>query len=62
MRKHLNLYANIRPAKIVAERQLKLSSLKDDVVRGVNIITLRENVGGIYFGKKQEPDSSATKG
>lgn len=62
MRKHLNLYANVRPAKIVSERQLQLSSLKDDVVRGVNIITLRENAGGIYFGKKQEPDQHALKG
>lgn len=62
MRKHLNLYANVRPARIVAERQLQLSSLKDDVVRGVNIITLRENAGGIYFGRKQEPDSQAMKG
>ncbi|SPO31339.1 probable LEU2 - beta-isopropyl-malate dehydrogenase [Ustilago trichophora] len=61
MRKHLNLYANVRPAKIISERQLKLSSLKDDVVRGVNIITLRENAGGIYFGKKQEPDQHAMK-
>ncbi len=62
LRKHLNLYANIRPAKIVSERQLQLSSLKDNVVRGVNIITLRENAGGIYFGKKEEPDSQAMKG
>ncbi|SPO48246.1 probable LEU2 - beta-isopropyl-malate dehydrogenase [Moesziomyces antarcticus] len=61
MRKHLSLYANVRPARIVAERQLQLSSLKDDVVRGVNIITLRENAGGIYFGRKQEPDSQALK-
>ncbi|EST08400.2 Isopropylmalate dehydrogenase-like domain protein [Kalmanozyma brasiliensis GHG001] len=61
MRKHLNLFANVRPAKIIAERQLKLSSLKDEVVRGVNIITLRENAGGIYFGKKQEPDQHAMK-
>lgn len=62
LRKHLNLYANIRPAKIVAERQLQLSSLKEDVARGVNIITLRENAGGIYFGRKQEPDQQAMKG
>ncbi len=62
MRKHLNLFANVRPAKIISERQLKLSSLKDDVVRGVNLITLRENAGGIYFGKKQEPDQHAMKG
>lgn len=62
MRKHLNLFANVRPAKIISERQLKLSSLKDDVVRGVNIITLRENAGGIYFGKKQEPDQHAMRG
>lgn len=61
MRKHLNLYANVRPAKIISERQLKLSSLKQDVVRGVTIITLRENAGGIYFGEKQEPDQHATK-
>ncbi|CCF50401.1 putative LEU2 - beta-isopropyl-malate dehydrogenase [Ustilago hordei] len=61
LRKHLNLYANVRPAKIISERQLQLSSLKDEVVRGVNIITLRENVGGIYFGKKEEPDQHAMK-
>ncbi|KIS66611.1 putative beta-isopropyl-malate dehydrogenase [Mycosarcoma maydis] len=61
MRKHLNLYANVRPAKIISERQLELSSLKEHVVRGVNIITLRENAGGIYFGRKQEPDPLAHK-
>ncbi|PWZ03875.1 putative LEU2-beta-isopropyl-malate dehydrogenase [Testicularia cyperi] len=61
MRKHLNLYANVRPAKIVAEKQLQLSSLKEDVARGVNIITLRENVGGIYFGKKEEPGKEALR-
>ena len=62
MRRHLNLYANVRPAKVISERQLELSSLKQDVVRGVNIITLRENAGGIYFGKKQEPDQNAAMG
>lgn len=62
MRKHLNLYANVRPAKIISQRQLRLSSLKEDVVRGVSIITLRENAGGIYFGKKQEPDEHALRG
>ncbi|PWN49408.1 putative LEU2-beta-isopropyl-malate dehydrogenase [Violaceomyces palustris] len=59
LRRHLNLFANVRPAKVISESQLAFSSLKPERVEGVDIITLRENVGGIYFGPKVEPGPDA---
>lgn len=49
LRKNLGLYANIRPAKIYSAL-LDASTLKQDVVEGVDIVVVRELTGGIYFG------------
>ncbi len=50
LRKELDLYANIRPAK--AFNALKnASSLKSEIIEGMDIIVLRELTGGIYFGE-----------
>ena len=53
LRKGLGLFANIRPVKMY-EFLADSTTLKADVVRGVDMIVLRELTGGIYFGKPQK--------
>jgi len=50
LRKDMQLYANIRPA-ICYPALAESSSLKRDVVEGLDIIILRELTGGVYFGE-----------
>ncbi|MBV8094026.1 MAG: 3-isopropylmalate dehydrogenase [Acetobacteraceae bacterium] len=50
LRKELGLFANLRPA-IVWEPLVGASTLKPDVVRGLNLVIVRESTGGIYFGE-----------
>ena len=50
LRKGLGLYANLRPVKL-HDRLVDSSTLKSEVVRGVDLIVVRELTGGLYFGK-----------
>ncbi len=50
LRKDLGLFANIRPA-ICYPALAASSSLKPEVVEGLDIIILRELTGGVYFGE-----------
>jgi 3-isopropylmalate dehydrogenase len=50
LRKELGVYANLRPA-IVYDELVNASSLKPDIVKGVDIMVVRELIGGIYFGE-----------
>ncbi len=50
LRKDLGLFANIRPA-ICYPALAESSSLKPEVVEGLDIIILRELTGGVYFGE-----------
>jgi 3-isopropylmalate dehydrogenase len=50
LRKELGLFANIRPA-ICYPALADSSSLKRDVVDGLDIVILRELTGGVYFGE-----------
>lgn len=58
IRKELNLYANLRPCNFSSERLLDLSPLKADIVRGTDFTIVRELVGGIYFGQREEDNGS----
>ncbi|MBX7234626.1 MAG: 3-isopropylmalate dehydrogenase [Caldilineales bacterium] len=58
LRKGLNLYANLRPVKIFPQL-LDASSLKADVLAGVDMLVIRELTGGAYFGPRQEGDQEA---
>ncbi len=49
MRAGLGLFANLRPA-IILPQLLSASSLKPEIVEGVDIMVVRELTGGIYFG------------
>jgi 3-isopropylmalate dehydrogenase len=50
LRKDLGLFANIRPA-ICYPALAEASSLKRDVVDGLDIVIMRELTGGVYFGE-----------
>jgi 3-isopropylmalate dehydrogenase len=50
LRAGLNLFANLRPATILPQL-IDASSLKREVVEGVDIMVVRELTGGIYFGE-----------
>ncbi|MFK5937361.1 MAG: 3-isopropylmalate dehydrogenase [Sulfurimonas sp.] len=49
-RKELGVYANLRPA-IVYDELINASSLKPEIIKGVDIMVVRELIGGIYFGE-----------
>ena len=50
IRKELNLFANLRPA-ILFPQLAEASTLKPEVVAGLDIMIVRELTGGIYFGQ-----------
>ena len=53
LRKELGLFANLRPA-ICYPALAEASSLKREVVEGLDIVIVRELTGGVYFGEPKE--------
>jgi len=53
LRKTLNLFANLRPVKAL-EMLAEKSPLRPEVVRGADIIVVRELTGGLYFGQPKK--------
>ncbi|MCZ6553763.1 MAG: 3-isopropylmalate dehydrogenase [SAR324 cluster bacterium] len=50
LRRDLDLFANLRPAKIYGDL-VEASTLKREVVEGADLMVIRELTGGIYFGE-----------
>ncbi len=50
LRKELELFANLRPA-LVFDALIDASTLKPEIVRGLDILIVRELTGGVYFGE-----------
>ncbi|TQV64491.1 MAG: 3-isopropylmalate dehydrogenase [Sulfurovum sp.] len=53
LRSHMGTFANLRPA-VVYDELVNASTLKAEVVQGVDIMVVRELTGGIYFGQPRE--------
>jgi 3-isopropylmalate dehydrogenase len=56
LRKELGLYANLRPVRAALP---EASPLRPEIVRGTDILFVRELTGGIYFGEKRRDATSA---
>ena len=49
MRKEMGLFANLRPAKVL-DQLIDASTLKREIVEGVDVMCVRELTGDVYFG------------
>ena len=58
MRKKLGLYANVRPVATF-DCLLHKSPLKDELLRGADLVVIRELTGGMYFGEKYQDNDKA---
>lgn len=56
IRKEMGLFANLRPATVM-DALADASTLKHDVVAGLDIMILRELTGGLYFGEPRGIDT-----
>ncbi len=52
IRKALGLYTNLRPVKIY-DALAGASTLRPEVIRGVDLVIVRELTGGLYFGRRE---------
>jgi 3-isopropylmalate dehydrogenase len=59
LRQELGVYANLRPVSVHPALR-SASSLKPDLLEGVDLIFVRELTGGIYFGPKTRDATKAT--
>ncbi len=59
LRSVLEVYANLRPVKVYDELAA-VSPLKAELLKGVDILVVRELTGGIYFGEKKRDATSAS--
>ncbi len=53
LRKHFDLFANLRPVKVYPELA-QHAPLRPDLLEGVDILFVRELTGGAYFGERHE--------
>jgi 3-isopropylmalate dehydrogenase len=59
LRKLLGLYANLRPV-VVHPALRSVSTLKPEIIEGVDLLFVRELTGGIYFGPKTRDGAQAS--
>ena len=54
-RKEMEVFANLRPA-VIYDELVNASTLKAEVIEGVDLMVVRELIGGIYFGQPRAND------
>jgi 3-isopropylmalate dehydrogenase len=59
LRKHFELYANLRPIPVYASL-VDLAPVRAELLDGVDILFVRELTGDVYFGPRQEQGSGST--
>lgn len=59
LRKALGLFANVRPVSLHPELY-DASPIKSEILKGTDIVVVRELTGGIYFGEKQRTEDFAS--
>jgi 3-isopropylmalate dehydrogenase len=59
IREELGLFANLRPAKVLAGLH-EMSPLRPDISKDADILVVRELTGGIYFGKRTSHANAAS--
>jgi 3-isopropylmalate dehydrogenase len=59
LREELGLFANLRPAKLYS-MLADASTLKREVIEGIDLLVVRELIGGIYFGKPKGIEKTPT--
>ncbi len=59
LREHLGLFANLRPARL-HPMLVEASTLKREVVEGIDLLVVRELTGGIYFGRPKGIERTTT--
>ncbi len=59
LRKELNLFANLRPAKIFPQL-MGASTLKPEVVKDIDLLVVRELTGGLYFAQPKGVEKLST--
>ncbi|GJL54537.1 MAG: 3-isopropylmalate dehydrogenase [Nitrospirales bacterium] len=59
LREQLGLFANLRPAKMYSAL-IEASTLKPEVIDGIDVLVVRELTGGIYFGKPKGIEQTST--
>ncbi|MFP4333626.1 MAG: 3-isopropylmalate dehydrogenase [Campylobacterales bacterium] len=57
IRKELGVFANLRPATVYSEL-IEASTLKPEVIDGVDLMVVRELTGGIYFGEPRSKEET----
>lgn len=60
LRKELGVFANLRPAICLPGLE-SLSPLRPDMVRGTDVMIVRELLGGLYFGKRSTEGSPGSR-
>ncbi len=59
LRKEMSLFANLRPVKLYPAL-LHTSNIKPEVLKGTDMLVVRELTGGIYFGERGRRDGGKT--